>query len=290
MPLFRTPVEVVAPPRLLGEEEGYVFLGSCFAQHVGGCFEEARLRALVNPLGVLYNPASIAKVVAWAIEGKALDEACFTERDGMWHCWLCDSHLSAPTMEECRSGVERALQRLRQQLAEARYLFVTLGTNHCYLYGGGVVANCHKVPQKHFAEHEMTHEECRDTLREMLRLLQEFNPRLQVVFTVSPYRYRKYGYHGSQLGKATLLLAADDVARECPESVLYFPAYEIVLDELRDYRFYADDMLHPSPQAVRYIWQRLCHSWMSPQMQTYVATMEREARRHRHRPIAATSP
>ena len=125
------------------------------------------------------------------------------------------------------------------------------------------VTNCHKVPDRHFEEVTLSLETCTDILQGMMELLQKECPKLQVVFTVSPYRYKKYGFHGSQLAKATLLLAVDEICKRFPKKAGYFPAYEILLDELRDYSFYAEDMIHPAPNAVDHIWKRFTENCMS---------------------------
>ena len=229
-----------------------LFVGSCFADSIGQRFVEERFRATVNPYGTMYNPASVLHTV---------------ER------WL-------PLRLEGGGG------RL------PRIVFLTLGTNHVYRLKetGEIVDNCQKRPAALFQEEELTVDECADYLLRIVNLLRSHRPDVQVVFTVSPIRYRKYGYHESQLSKATLLLAVDHVIStfnvqrstfnvqrstfnvqrstfnvQCSTfNVTYFPAYEIVLDELRDYRFYKDDMLHPSAQAVEYIWQQLVEHYFSP--------------------------
>ena len=148
----------------------------------------------------------------------------------------------------------------------------TLGTNHVYVERatGEIVDNCQKRPQREFEERELTVEECADALREAITLLRQANPRVNVIITVSPIRYAKYGYHGSQLSKAVLLLAADKVIKEEGERVYYFPAYEIVNDELRDYRFYKADMLHPNEQAVEYIWEQLVATCFSAEAKQFL--------------------
>ncbi len=148
----------------------------------------------------------------------------------------------------------------------------TLGTNHVYVERatGEIVDNCQKRPQREFEERELTVEECADALREAITLLRQANPKVNVIITVSPIRYAKYGYHGSQLSKAVLLLAADKVIKEEGERVYYFPAYEIVNDELRDYRFYKADMLHPNEQAVEYIWEQLVATCFSAEAKQFL--------------------
>ena len=161
----------------------------------------------------------------------------------------------------------------------------TLGTNHVYVERatGEIVDNCQKRPQREFEERELTVEECADALREAITLLRQANPKVNVIITVSPIRYAKYGYHGSQLSKAVLVLAADKVIKEEGERVYYFPAYEIVNDELRDYRFYKADMLHPNEQAVEYIWEQLVATCFSAEAKQFLEEWRpiKEALAHR---------
>lgn len=161
----------------------------------------------------------------------------------------------------------------------------TLGTNHVYVERatGEIVDNCQKRPQREFEERELTVEECADALREAITLLRQANPKVNVIITVSPIRYAKYGYHGSQLSKAVLLLTADKVIKEEGERVYYFPAYEIVNDELRDYRFYKADMLHPNEQAVEYIWEQLVATCFSAEAKQFLEEWRpiKEALAHR---------
>lgn len=161
----------------------------------------------------------------------------------------------------------------------------TLGTNHVYVERatGEIVDNCQKRPQREFEERELTVEECADALRKAITLLRQANPKGNIIITVSPIRYAKYGYHGSQLSKAVLLLAADKVIKEEGERVYYFPAYEIVNDELRDYRFYKADMLHPNEQAVEYIWEQLVATCFSAEAKQFLEEWRpiKEALAHR---------
>ena len=161
----------------------------------------------------------------------------------------------------------------------------TLGTNHVYVERatGEIVDNCQKRPQREFEERELTVEECADALREAITLLRQANPKVNIIITVSPIRYAKYGYHGSQLSKAVLLLATDKVIKEEGERVYYFPAYEIVNDELRDYRFYKADMLHPNEQAVEYIWEQLVATCLSAEAKQFLEEWRpiKEALAHR---------
>lgn len=284
---FRTPVEVVAPLRQIQVADVSLFLGSCFAQHVGGCFRQSRLQALVNPAGVLFNPVSIAHVVGMALGHQPLSASHFFQSDGMWHCWLTDSGLSALTLEQCRAQVERALQQIHDQIARAHHLFITLGTNHCYALTSCdmVVGNCHRQPGAMFCEQELGVEQVEQYLCQMVQQVTALNPRVQIAFTVSPFRYRKYGFHRSQVGKSTLMVAIDRVIQAHADVCCYFPAFELVMDELRDYRFYDADMLHPGAQAVQYIWRYFQQHWMTPDVHQYLQRWQPLADALAHRPL-----
>lgn len=236
---FRTPVNITLAPFAIEPRERMLFVGSCFADNIGRRFVEDKFRATVNPYGVMYNPASIMHTVKrWTGE------------------------IVAAQSEASDSGYD-----VRQATDEAPQTAVfTLGTNHVYILNetGEIVDNCRKRPQRLFTERELSVDECADYLREAVTMLRQINSSVRIIITVSPIRYAKYGFHGSQLSKATLLLAADKLTKEM-DNVVYFPAYEIVNDELRDYRFYREDMLHPTDQAVEYIWQRFGETFFSKQ-------------------------
>lgn len=223
---FRTIVDIPKPDFEIGPCEKMLFVGSCFATEIGQRFVEEKFCGVVNPYGVMYNPASILHTIErW--EG---------------HCTTA---------------------------------FLTLGTNHVYRLKatGEIVDNCQKRPASLFTEEALSVDACADYLQQAIWILRQRNPEVRVVLTVSPIRYRKYGYHGSQLSKATLLLAIEKVISHLSSTtphLCYFPAYEIVNDELRDYRFYKEDMLHPSDQAVEYIWQRLSETYLSDEARTFL--------------------
>ena len=246
---FSTPVNIPLAGFSIEPCERMLFVGSCFADNIGQRFVADKFRAVVNPDGVMYNPASILHTV------------------------------------------DRYVDRLETEDAEALSTAVfTLGTNHVYILNetGEIVDNCHKRPQRLFTERELTVDECAEYLCRAIGRLRSVNPDVRVVLTVSPIRYAKYGFHGSQLSKAVLLLAADKVVRE-HDMVEYFPAYEIVNDELRDYRFYREDMLHPSDQAVEYIWQRFGDTYFSEHTRSFLEEWRPVKAALGHRPFNADS-
>ncbi len=246
---FSTPVNIPLAGFSIEPCERMLFVGSCFADNIGQRFVADKFRAVVNPDGVMYNPASILHTV------------------------------------------DRYVDRLEAENAEApRTAVFTLGTNHVYILNetGEIVDNCRKRPQRLFTERELTVDECAEYLCRAIGRLRSVNPDVRVVLTVSPIRYAKYGFHGSQLSKAVLLLAADKVVRG-QDMVEYFPAYEIVNDELRDYRFYREDMLHPSDQAVEYIWQRFGDTYFSEHTRSFLEEWRPVKAALGHRPFNADS-
>ncbi|WP_308263987.1 GSCFA domain-containing protein [Prevotella sp.] len=246
---FSTPVNIPLAGFSIEPCERMLFVGSCFADNIGQRFVADKFRAVVNPDGVMYNPASILHTV------------------------------------------DRYVDRLEAEDAEAPSTAVfTLGTNHVYILNetGEIVDNCRKRPQRLFTECELTVDECAEYLCRAIGRLRSVNPDMRVVLTVSPIRYAKYGFHGSQLSKAVLLLAADKVVRG-QDMVEYFPAYEIVNDELRDYRFYREDMLHPSDQAVEYIWQRFGDTYFSEHTRSFLEEWRPVKAALGHRPFNADS-
>ena len=246
---FRTVVDIEKPQWLIEPAERILFVGSCFADRIGQRFAEEHFPVTVNPYGVMYNPASILHTV------------------------------------------ERAR---REELGLRSYdmAVLTLGTNHIYIEKatGEIVDNCQKRPQSLFEERELTVVECADYLQQTVILLRQWNPEMKIIFTVSPIRYQKYGFHRSQLSKATLLLAIDRMLADSSflthrSSLYYFPAYEIVNDELRDYRFYNPDMLHPTDQTVEYIWQRLVDICFSDDARQYLEEWRPLKQAFAHRPF-----
>jgi len=287
---FRTQVEVPAWETQMRPTDGFVFLGSCFAQTVGQRFESYGLQAISNPLGVIYNPESVAIQIHHAFHQEE-DLPIFPTEDE-WRCWIAGTKISGATEEQCREVMQGALGILATTIQQSDYLFITLGSNVCYRLksNGLLVCNCHRAPQTQFDEDCLTLEQCKLSLCQIVDEVRMCNPSIKVIFTVSPYRYVKYGMHGSQLVKATLLLAVDDVCRMYPDTVQYFPAYEIVMDELRDYRFYSDDMIHPSQMAVEYIWSRLIENCADEQMKSYLSEYEPVRKFFMHRPMYPESP
>ncbi|MGL5273740.1 MAG: GSCFA domain-containing protein, partial [Phocaeicola sp.] len=252
---FRTEVELPKKQTEIKYSDQIILFGSCFAENIGNLLTNCKFKCEVNPFGVLYNPLSVAQGLKQLLQKKEYTNSNLFHAHGAWHSWMHHSSFSATTAEVCLEQINKRITTAATCLENANILFITWGTAFVYELNetGTLVGNCHKQPDKLFTRRRVSVEEIVSTYSSLLEKLLKVNPELRVIFTISPIRHAKDGMHGNQLSKATLLLAADKL-QEKFSNCFYFPAYEILLDELRDYRFYADDMLHPSSLAVRYIW------------------------------------
>ena len=250
-----TSVDIAASEKKIRYSDKILLLGSCFADNIGAKFEEHYFQTTINPYGTLYNPASIALSIT--------DSRCPTadtriiHHNGLWHSMMHHGTFSGVDKKEVMARCEQSREQLQGALNEASTIVVTFGTAWVYEMNGEVVANCHKIPANCFVRRCMTVQEIVD----MWQSIVDSMPTKHWIFTVSPIRHIKDGLHANQVSKAILLQAVDQLGKS------YFPSYEIMMDELRDYRFYAEDMLHPSPLAVKYIWECFCSTYMSKDTQ-----------------------
>lgn len=253
---FRTQVELPKNKTEIRYSERIMLWGSCFAENIGNLLTENKFRCDVNPFGILYNPLSIAEALKQVVMGKQYQADDLFQADGLWHSWMHHSQFSATDSSICLSLINERLRRASEELPVTGWLIVTWGTAYVYSLKENrqVVGNCHKQKERIFERRLLRTSEIVADWLALLTEIRSINPKLKVLFTVSPVRHTKDGMHGNQLSKSTLLLAISELCEKCPDCY-YFPAYEIVMDELRDYRFYADDMIHVSPKSVEYIWK-----------------------------------
>lgn len=283
-----TPTHITPLQPSLRHSDRLLVMGSCFAEHIGARLSEMKWRTVVNPFGVLYNPLSIAEAI-----DRLMNTRPYTEEDltlyphGGWSTWMHHSRYAHPDKSTALQLINESLATGSQMLAQADMLIVTLGTAWVYRLNetGQVVGNCHKVPERAFTRQRLTIEESVEALATMLDRLWKVNPTLRMIVSVSPVRHLKDTLHGNQLSKSTLLLAVDELCHRFPDRIHYFPAYEILMDELRDYRFYADDMVHPSPQAVEYVWERFVEHMTHREAQDFITQWDKVTRALAHRPF-----
>lgn len=276
----------------IGHDSKIMLLGSCFADEMGKKFTESGFQTMVNPFGTLYNPASIAALLLRCISRTQYEQSSkevFQAADGLWHSWMHHSRFSASQADTIVKSLNDTTFAAADFLEQANLLIVTLGTAIIYRLkeNGMLVANCHKQPDALFLREQLSAYDIADQWQMLLSLLHSINPKLRVIFTVSPIRHKRDGLHMNQISKGILLQAVDEMLRttDTEDLASYFPSYEIMLDELRDYRFYADDMIHPSTTAIEYIWQRFQQTYMSPQTQEECRLKLKEWKRSQHREI-----
>ena len=254
---FFTHITFSDAPFLFSLSEPILLLGSCFVENMGKRLEDNKFQIDLNPFGTLYNPASIAETLRMLLHPERFTENNLFLHEGIYHSFSHHSRFSSSSAEDCLKNINDRLFLSAERLRQEQRLIVTWGTAWAYRLksSGEIVANCHKLPDKLFERELLSVRQIVTEWKELLLSLWEQNPELRILFTISPIRHWKDGAHGNQISKATLLLAVHELEQTFPEHIAYFPAYEIMMDELRDYRFYADDMLHPSEQAVEYIWE-----------------------------------
>ena len=283
---FRTQVEMPVKGGEIFHSDRIMLWGSCFTENIGNLLKENKFQCDVNPFGTLYNPLSIAKALHQVMEGKQYQSSDLFEAGGLWHSWMHHSVFSVSDKEACLDGINARMNESNSFLKECNWLIITWGTAYVYALKENeeVVGNCHKQPDKIFERRRLSVSEivCEWTL--LLEKLKQVNPDLKVVLTVSPIRHAKDGMHGNQLSKSTLLLAVDELCKTCPECI-YFPSYEIMMDELRDYRFYADDMMHPSKLAVEYIWECFGNTYFGDTTKGIMKEWQDISKRLSHKPF-----
>lgn len=264
-----------------------MLLGSCFATHIGMRLSEAKFRCDVNPYGVLYNPLSISTALREMLAGKVYTSSDLYFHQGCWHSPMHHGDFSAVSPQEVLSRINCRLERAAEEVDGLDFLLLTWGTAWVYedRRTGCVVGNCHKLPESNFRRRKLSVGEIVSDMVSLLSGLLARNDRLQVVLTVSPIRHVRDGLHENQLSKATLLLAAEQVEAAFCGRVFYFPAYELLMDELRDYRFYADDLVHPSELAVRYVWERFTEWCLSSEALQAMEEYEVVHKALKHKPL-----
>lgn len=280
---FRTEVAVKPVGCKVSHGSRIVTVGSCFSDEIGLRLQRDLFDIAVNPVGTLYNPMSIASSLYALMSGRVYTASDLVCRDGVWHSFDHHSRFSSADKEMCLRRINSAMDAGREALRACTHLFVTFGTAFVYVHGGHVVANCHKFPSAQFERRRVQVSEIVGIWRPLMDRLRAFAPGINIIFTVSPIRHLSDGAHGNQLSKATLQLAVDALTSGAVAFTDYFPAYELVLDDLRDYRFYASDLTHPSEMAVDYIYGKFADMFFSPETVRLATEAGRLTRFARHR-------
>ena len=304
---LQTEIKLKKADNQIGYNSQLFLLGSCFAENIGEKLDYFKFRNLQNPYGILFHPVAIEQLVSGAVREESYSKEDIFQHDGLWHCFDAHSELSEASSENLIASLNNGLQATRVQITKASHIIITLGTAWVYRHqeSGGIVANCHKVPQNQFSKELLSITEIADSLGRTKKLLRSVNESIQIIFTVSPIRHLKDGFVENQRSKANLIAAVHEVlpdsessqAKERGQSdsnpsawgiiaqAAYFPSYEIVMDELRDYRFYKRDMVHPNELAIDYIWEKFKIVWISEKTAPTMEKVNEIQKGLRHRPF-----
>ncbi|MFI1772070.1 GSCFA domain-containing protein [Thalassobellus citreus] len=265
-----------------------LLLGSCFSENIGNKFDYFKFQSVVNPFGILFQPKAVETLVLNAVEEKKYSESDIFFHNEQWHCFDAHSKLSHSSSEKLLNNLNEQIATTNKQIQQSTHVIITLGTSWVYrsVETNAVVANCHKVPQKQFKKELLSVEEVSDSLQSILNLIRSVNYDATVIFTVSPIRHTKDGFVENTQSKSHLLTAIHQVVGN---QSYYFPSYEIMMDELRDYRFYAEDMIHPNQTAIDYIWEKVKQVWVSTEALKTMEEVDAIQKGLLHKPFNPTS-
>lgn len=258
--------------------------GSCFAEHISNKLERYKYAIVSNPFGILYNPVSLAVSFDRIARLQFYDAAELVQHDGLYHSMDHHGSFSGKYIEAVLEKINTTLQAAHEHLKKSKVVCISPGTSKVYRYSvtSAIAGNCHKIPQSAFTSEQLTLQQCETAFEKIYASVQLLAPAANIIWTVSPVRHLKDGLVENQRSKATLILAISDIIRHHPASG-YFPAYEIMMDELRDYRYYSRDLVHPSPVAVDIIWEAFCEGYLDAHDLAYHAPIEKIKRAMEHR-------
>ncbi len=279
---FRTELNAQQSELQISYKDSLLFLGSCFAENMSAYFQNARFTCTSNPFGTLYHPVSISNAIQIALDNDY--ECSLIETNELWTSYDVHSSLNRSTKETFLHNFKSTQNELKDHLRNAQFLFITLGTAHVYrhLKSDKIVANCHKIPAKEFKKELLSLGKITATLEQAIDTLRQVNPALNIVFTLSPVRYLRDGFEANQLSKSLLYVAIKECVAKHPQ-VSYFPSYEYVLDDLRDYRFYDNDLVHPNTAALDYVWEKLKATFFREETKQVLKRVEKINSRLKHK-------
>ncbi|GAA4844203.1 GSCFA domain-containing protein [Algivirga pacifica] len=283
MHTFRTPIQIESSQQKINIKQQIFSMGSCFSENIGQRLTDSKFDILTNPFGVLYNPVSIFTLMEASLKRAPLPSNSIVQNEGVFRSLYCHSDISAPTLEDFESLLDQTLSSCKNRLNNASWLLLTFGSSFVFdhLETGILAGNCHKIPQKEFQERMLTLEEIKHAFN---RLYPHLPKDCQIILTVSPVRHLRNGLSKNNLSKSLLRLACEALSAAY-NNVHYFPSYEIMLDDLRDYRFYTSDMIHPSEIAIDYIWEQFQQTYLDEESKQFLKKWEKLKRAITHRPF-----
>lgn len=282
---FRTEHPVPSFPFKIGYDDSLFFIGSCFSDHIGHFFESHRFKTCSNPYGTLFNPRSIADNLLRSITLSPISDQTIYFFNNRFISFSHQGKINGDSKESFQNDIKELDLKLHHFLKNTDYLFITFGTSYCYkfLERDLIVANCHKIPNHQFEKFILSVDDIVDDYSVLITKLKEFNPKIKIIFTVSPVRHLGDGFHENQISKSILHLAIEQLKNRF--ELYYFPSYEIILDDLRDYRFFARDLCHPAENSVEYIQEMIMKSLMTSETIGALKEIEKNIKRENHKPI-----
>ena len=266
-----------------------LLLGSCFSENIGNKFKYFKFQSAVNPFGILFHPLAIENLITRSINKDYYSESELHFQNEQWCCLETHSKLKTESKDELLNVLNTQIDKTNKQLCESTHVIITLGTSWVYKYivSDKIVGNCHKIPQKQFLKELLSIKQISESIEAIISLVKSVNPKINLIFTVSPVRHTKDGFVENTQSKAHLISAIHTVLlpRAQSRGLSYFPSYEIMLDELRDYRFYADDMIHPNQTAINYIWEKFQKVWISDEALQIMEEVDAIQKGLQHKPF-----
>ena len=284
---FRTNIDIKKAPSPIGYEKPVVMLGSCFTDNTGSYLKKYLFPVSVNPFGVIYNPMSISNSIEALIRKENYLEEELRFHDGLWFSFDHYTKFSDPDKKTATEKINKAFLEARQLFSRAGHLILTFGSAYMYELKetGKIVNNCHKLPASQFTRRLLTVKEIVQHYQALVDRIVLLNPEIKIILTVSPVRHIMDGLTGNQRSKATLLLSAGALEKLYPDTCYYFPSYEIMMDDLRDYRFYSADLLHPNAQAIEYIWNHFLANCIKEDAAKIIQRLDPLLKALHHRPL-----
>lgn len=282
---FSIPVVIPSAKKLIDYKDSLLILGSCFAENIGEKLTSHKFNTTVNPFGIIYNPISIANSLTHILNNSYFKEDKLLFFNDKWLSLQHHGAFSNTNKTECLQAINQSITSSNQQLKNATHLFITFGSAWVYEHEKhGLVANCHKIPAKHFTKRLLKVEEIVAAYTSLIKNIKSSNADINIVFTVSPVRHAKDGLWENNLSKAVLHLSIKEITENF-DNCIYFPAYEIVMDELRDYRFFKDDLVHPTDLAVNYVWEKFAMSYFSKETIALMGNIQKIKQAAMHKPF-----
>lgn len=268
----------------INPESNLLLLGSCFSEHIGSKLAQSGFRVNSNPFGVTFNPLSISKLIDYGLQKAEFDESSFLEREDNWFNYNLHSSIYAGTKTDLKGKISSILSNFKVELSTANFLFLTFGSAYYYKHNNSIVANCHKQPQSYFTKELLDIEKAFEELKESLNAITKINPTIRIIFTISPVLHTKDGVEENFLSKSTLRVLIEKIIQQ-NNFCFYFPAYELIRDDLRDYRFYENDLVHPNKLAIDYVYTKLKQTYFSNQANVFSTKVENFYAFLNHKPL-----